>query len=124
MRQAALNALRKDWYKNPCSLTINLDKRGHLLRPESLVVADDIITLLIKRMDDVWKAREIEKKFRTYCLTSILELNKQIMALRLIEPDLGHVSEPEYDYTDECMEPAPAAIDGHGGFLNVSVPLP
>ena len=82
------------------------------------------MALLIKRMDDVWKARDIENKYRTYCLTSILELNKQVMALRLIEPDLGHVAEPKYDYTDECMEPAPAGIDGHGGSISVSVPRP
>ena len=82
------------------------------------------MALLIKRMDDVWKAREIENKYRIYCLSSILELNKQVMALRLIEPDQGHINEPEYDYTDECMEPAPARIDGYGGCINVSVPRP
>lgn len=106
--------------ENPYSLSVNLGNKGHLLAPEAFGVASSMIDFLIDNMDGLLIHRKVEVYYKTYCARLVMLESLRGMTLTKIEPDL---TELDYDYDDECIEPRASKIDTCSSNITVKAPL-
>ena len=107
--------------KNAFSLSVNLTKKGHLLKADSFSLASELVDYIIENIDRQLIHKKIENSFKKHCIHQLWLETERAMALAKMTYDQV---DPGYDYSDECTEPVPNTVDSAaGGDITLKNPL-
>ena len=73
---------KKSLVPNPYNLSIDISGKGHLLRPESLIVAEENIERLMNSFIYTYSMKQVEGKYKEYCCAAVLQESIKILQLR------------------------------------------
>ena len=103
---------------NPFNLSLDLRERGRILAPEGYLVAEDVFKHLLERLDAELMAKRVESEYVAYGIGASLQAMVNAINISAITNDKGDDHDqlpqmPDYNYAEECEEPAAARIDMH-----------